>query len=260
MAPQNEEEANSVDRLVDWLEAAVKPDPPKPHHKPNDNNTTPMAATRKKKQIKQITLIEGISEDDRGRDMPILREFFRMLGWNCVVQDATGKRPQANKEKFLDELLRTQSRFIHVSAHGSGSDLTLDQGGVGPAEIKLSDIRSYREKKELPKHPLSERFLTISACGDIAPSFALGLHQHAGATAVISPLASLDFHESALFAMMFYFTPLTPSNRKESHKTSERISQYIDSFNRTKVAYLSVGGSGAHRLDYWWRKEHVTVV
>lgn len=192
--------------------------------------------------------------------MPILREFFRMLGWKCDDQDAAGKEPQANKKEFLSALLRTQSRFVHVSAHGSGSDLTLDQDGQGEADIKLSDIQTYREKNKLPNDTLSGRFITISACGDIAPSFALGLHQHAGATAVISPLASLGFHESALFAMMFYFTLFTPSDRREGHRTSERISQYIDSFNRTKAAYLSVGGSGAHRLDYWWRKEQVTVI
>ena len=213
-----------------------------------------------KKNLKpRIVLIEGISAHDRGQEMPILGEFFRMLKWRCDPCDASGQgSPAKNKNAFLDALLRTRSRFVHVSAHGSGRDLTLGQDGPHQADIELDDIQRYCRKNKL-RAPLLGRFITISACGDIAPSFSLGLHEHAKATAVITPLASLDFHESALFAMMFYFTLLAPGGRKKNHKASERLAQYIDSFNRTKAAYLSVGGSGAHRLDYWWRGEHVTI-
>ena len=192
--------------------------------------------------------------------MPILSEFFRMLKWHCDPCDASGQgSPKKNKTLFLNALLRTQSRFIHVSAHGSGSDLTLERYGPNEVDIELGDIRRYCHKRNL-REPLSQRFITISACGDIAPSFALGLHEHAGATAVITPLASLDFHESALFAMMFYFTLLAPPERKEKYDAAGRLSQYIDSFNRTNTAYLSVGGAGAHRLDYWWHGEHRTII
>ena len=216
-------------------------------------------AAKKKSRQKLVVLIEGISADDQGQEMPILSEFFLMLKWHCDPRDASGQgSPEKNKTSFLKALLRTQSRFIHVSAHGSGSDLTLDQRGPNEANIELDDIKGYCRKRKLCD-PLSGRFITISACGDIAPSFALGLHEHAGATAVITPLASLEFHESALFAMMFYFTLLAPRERKKKHKVAGRLSQYIDSFNRTKTAYLSVGGTGAHRLDYWWHGEHVTI-
>lgn len=191
--------------------------------------------------------------------MPILSEFFRMLGWKCDPREAHGlASAKENRAAFLEALLQTKSRFVHVSAHGSGSDLTVDQDAPNEADIELRHIKDFRQAKRL-RAPLSGRFVTISACGDIAPSFALGLHKHAGATAVITPLASLDFDESALFAMMFYFTLLAPVGRNEKHKDTERLAQYIDSFNRTKVAYLNVGGTGAHRLDYWWRGEHMTI-
>ena len=85
------------------------------------------------------------------------------------------------------------------------------------------------------------------------------MHKHTCATAIITPLASLDFDESALFAMMFYFTLLAPAGRRKKHKDAERLAQYIDSFNRTKAAYLNVGGTGAHRLDYWWKGKHMTI-
>lgn len=212
----------------------------------------------KKRLKQQIVLIEGISTDDRGQELPILSEFFQMLKWDYDPCDVFGQgSPDRNKAAFLKALLNNRSRFIHVSAHGSGSDLTLERYGQDEADIGLDDIKAYC--REQVAAPLSGRFITISACGDIAPSFALGLHKHAKATAVITPLASLDFHESALFAMMFYFTLLAPGGRKKNHKASERLAQYIDSFNRTKAAYLSVGGSGAHRLDYWWHDDHVTI-
>ena len=213
-----------------------------------------MAAT-----TKSIVLIEGVPHNDRGQEKPILDEFFRMLGWKCNPRPAHGlASPSKNKTAFLKALLETRSRFVHVSAHGSGGDLTVDQEAPHQADIELRDIKEYCKKNGL-RAPLSRRFVTISACGDIAPSFALGLHEHAGATAVITPLASLGFGESALFAMMFYFTLLAPVGRGKKHNSAERLAQYIDSFNRTKTAYLNVGGTGAHRLDYWWKTDHMTI-
>ena len=216
-----------------------------------------MAASKKSLEI---VLIEGISEDDKGQEMPILREFFGMLGWQCEPRRAHGlASAKDNRAAFLEALLETESRFVHLSAHGSGSDLTVDRYAPNEAKVNLRHIKNFRRKKGL-RAPLSGRFVTISACGDIAPSFALGLHEHAGATAVITPLASLDFDESALFAMMFYFTLLAPVGRDEVHRRAERLAQYIDSFNRTKTAYLGVGGTGAHRLDYWWKREHMAII
>ena len=182
-------------------------------------------AAKKKPRQKRVVLIEAISADDQGQEMPILREFFRMLNWPCDPRDASDQgSPEKNKTLFLKALLRTRSRFIHVSAHGSGSDLTLDRYGPNEADIELDDITAYCRKRKL-RDPLSGRFITISACGDIAPSFALGLNEHAGATAVITPLARLDFHESALFAMMFYFTLLAPRERKKKHMAAGRRSR-----------------------------------
>ena len=215
-----------------------------------------MAAPEKSQKI---VLIEGISDDDEGQEMPILSEFFRMLKWKCEPRKAHGlASAKENRAAFLEALLQTKSRFVHVSAHGSGCDLTVDQDAPHEADIELQHIKNFRQAKKL-RAPLSGRFVTISACGDIDPSFALGLQKHASATAVITPLASLDFDESALFAMMFYFTLLAPAGRHKNHKRAERLAQYIDSFNRTKAAYLNVGGTGAHRLDYWWKGKHVTI-
>ncbi|MDE0364382.1 MAG: hypothetical protein OXP09_02290 [Gammaproteobacteria bacterium] len=212
-----------------------------------------------RKKSLEIVLIEGISDTDRGQEMPILKEFFGMLDWECKPRKAHGlASAKHNRAAFLEALLQTKSRFVHVSAHGSGSDLTVDRYAPNEARTNLRDIMDFCQTKGL-RAPLSGRFVTISACGDIAPSYALGLHKHAEVTAVITPLASLDFHESALFTMMFYFTLLAPPGRKKVRNRSERLAQYIDSFNRTKIAYLNVGGSGAHRLDYWWRGEHTTI-
>ena len=80
----------------------------------------------KKRLKREIVLIEGISTDDRGQELPILSEFFQMLKWDYDPCDVFGRgSPDRNKAAFLKALLENRSRFIHVSAHGSGSDLTL---------------------------------------------------------------------------------------------------------------------------------------
>lgn len=210
-----------------------------------------------KKLNRSLILIEGITKEDEGQELPILREFFRMLKWRCEPVKAYGfSSAEENKTAFLEALLLTKSRFVHVSSHGSDGDLTLDGNSANEVDISPQHIKQYCRTEEV-QSPLKGRFVTISACGDIAPSFSLGLHKYANVAAVITPLASVRFSESVLFSMMFYFTLFTPTQtEKKKIYSSERLARYIDSFNRTKAAYLSVGGTGAHRLDYWWKDEH----
>ena len=128
------------------------------------------------KSIK-VVLIEGISDDDVGQEMPILKEFFRMLEWKREPCKAHGlASAEENRKAFLEALLETKSRFVHVSAHGSGRGLTIDQDAPHEADIKLRHIKDFCQAKNLSA-PLSGRFVTISACGDIDPSFALGIAQ-----------------------------------------------------------------------------------
>ena len=159
-----------------------------------------------------------------------------------------------NRKKFLNELLETDHRFLHISAHGNGKALSLEDSNE--TKITDNDIKEYCDERSMSK-PLKGNFVTLSACGHVSVEFVRRLHEITGVTAVISALAPIDFSESALFSVMFYFTLL---NRLGSRlRTSERLAQYIDCYQRTKIAYVGVGGTGAHRLDYWWEDEHIIV-
>jgi len=194
-------------------------------------------------------VIEGTPPRADGQDEPILSEFFKMIGWISYSKKVYNHSSAGeNRDAFLKALLESRSWFIHISSHGSGIDLTI---GLDDREatISLNDIKRYCRRKELT-NPLKGRMLTISACGNISPSFALGLLKCAGATAVIAPLGKVGFGESALFAMMFYFSLLGLPDSQRSRRHADRLAQYIDSFSRAKTAYLNIGGTGAYRLDY----------
>ena len=78
-----------------------------------------------------------------------------------------------------------------------------------------------------------------------------------------------------MFFMLFYFilsrhTGILKRNDEDDDgkriddrkriDTSIRIAEYIDIYQKTKMSYLNIGGTGTYRLDYWIRskkgKEH----
>ena len=163
------------------------------------------------------------------------------------------------REAFLVALLQSKSTFFHIAAHGSGQVLSVAEESDQQVDISPKDIEEFCDDNELDG-PLARRFVTVSSCSEVDSSFAMGLHEHAGATAVIAPLGPIGFNESVLFAMMFYFNLLPLVGSMEKRISAEILSTYIDSFNRSKDAYLHMGGTGALRLDYWWNDEHVAII
>jgi hypothetical protein len=221
-----------------------------------------MASTMKK----TVNLIEAIPKEDKGQDAPILTEFLKMAGWSFEPHQIKGHTAEQQKKSFLGILTRGDSRFIHISAHGDeDGGLAIGNSGVN---VSGADIASYCRTRGRSSKPLKGRFVTLSACGEISGRFPLELNEVAGATAVISPLVEVTFAESAVFMLLFYFSlakspklcALSSSCADRSQaRTSRRIAHYIDSFQRTKLAYLSIGGAGAFRLDYWWQNEHTSI-
>lgn len=212
---------------------------------------------------RSIRIIEGIAPKKNGQDAKLLGEFLTMAGWDFSISK-TYRKSNRNKRIFLDALFQTNNRFLHISSHGSKNGLALEDPNETTIDVK--DIQSYLKKKSLGSQPLSNRFVTLSACGHVSGNFIKNLHEITSVTAVISPLAPLEFSESALFSTMFYFSlaqapKLSVLSRRGSSstevKTAGRLAQYIDAYQKTKVAYLELGGTGAHRLDYWWEKEHI---
>ena len=76
---------------------------------------------------------------------------------------------------------------------------------------------------------------------------------------MISPLSDVHFSESALFWMVFYFSLLGPRSDTTTPDDDAPFARIVDAFNRSKTAYLSVGGTGAYRLDYWFDDYHYAI-
>ena len=122
---------------------------------------------------------------------------------------------------------------------------------IGKSEVDFSksDLWAFDDPK-----PLRQKLISLSACGRVGGTFAKTLN-NLGAAAVVRPLATVSFTESAVFFAMFYFSLLKQS--PDERNTSSRLAQYIDCFGRVNSSYRGIGGTGAFRLDYWWRGDHV---
>ena len=212
---------------------------------------------------RSVRIIEGIAPKKNGQDARLLGEFLTMAGWDFVISK-TYRKSKTNRRLFLNALFKTSDRFLHISCHGDENGLSLED--PENTTIGVKDVKDYLKKRGLGAEPLAHRFITLSACGHVSGSFVKQLHNVTKVTAVISPLAPVEFSESALFSTMFYFSlaqapKLSVLSRRRSDstevKTAGRLAQYIDAYQKTKIAYLELGGTGAHRLDYWWENEHI---
>ena len=208
-----------------------------------------------------VRIIEGIrsGKKSEGQDAQMLGEFLRMAGMKpdiCKVY----KTKKNTKKRFLKKLLESDFRFLHVSAHGDRKGFTLQDGDK--TEVTAKDIQDHcteRASRTNPYLPLHKQFVTISSCGHVSAEFVIKLHESTNVTAVISALAPVGFSDSALFASLFYFSLFNSMQSANPKSLSERVALYVDAYQRTKIAYLGIGGTGAQRLDYWWNKEHVIV-
>ena len=202
---------------------------------------------------RSVTIIEGIPKGTKeGREIRILDEFFNKM---IEFKSKCKLRQCETKSDFVKALRESDSRFLHISAHSNGERLV-----IGRKEI-------FVEAADLKVCKLKNRFLTISACGHISTKFVQQLHSETKVTAVILPMATVGFAESALFTSIFYFTlararglsQLSEVADSDETDTSFRLAQYIDAFQRAKIAYLGTGGNGAHRLFYWYERNLNTV-
>ena len=197
--------------------------------------------------IGKVRLIEAISKKDVGQEAVISSEIMKMAGMKSEVKEVDG--PDARKA-FFRALFKGKPRYIHISAHGDGDSLT-----VGKEKITAADIQKHEGS-------LEHQLITISACSKLSGHL-VGAFFEKEAAAVISPTAEIDFDEAALFSALFYFAlskcpKLSDNSRRggrDSTFTSARVSQFIDTFQRAKQAYLGLGGAGAHYLEYSFGSE-----
>ena len=239
----------------------------------------------------RLKILEAIpGTRNPGQEMPILKEFLNMetVKYSSLSVDNRLAGPGLKKD-FLRKLFRRyrpsggrlhHHRHVHISAHGDGDALVL---GVPEkrADLIAEDLCEYCDKHN---SYLQDRLITLSACGSLLGSFAETLLDECRASVVIRPLSAVRFQESAMFFILFYFilSQRTISfectgdieefrilersddeaneaarniRRRDMEKlTHVLIPEYIDVFQRTKAAYLNIGGTGAYKLDYWIRR------
>ena len=191
-----------------------------------------------------VALIECTTKSE-GQDARILTELLKMIGFRY---DNIRCKDKEQLAKALDQ----PARYFHISAHGDGKRLDVNGEPVGPDSLSCSLLGS---------------FVTLSVCATISADFITRLHESTRVSAVISPLASVGFGESALFSTLFYFSLAQApklsaiSRRGDADETQlpGRLAQYIDAFQKSKHAYSHAGGTGAHRLFYWHRGQSVVV-
>ena len=196
------------------------------------------------KKKRKVVLIECISKKE-GQDARILAEYLKMIDF-----DHEKKRCKSADE--VKEALDGKARYYHISAHGDGETLS-----TGRKDI---DVRSF-------DRCLCGSFVTLSACANMSADVITRLHESTKVSAVISPMTSVDYGESALFATLFYFmlaqapklSRISRSGGNSKTRFDERLAQYIDAFQKSKFAYAHVGGTGAHHLFYWYRGKGHTI-
>lgn len=211
---------------------------------------------------RQLKIVEAIpKKGNPGQEKPILEEFLKMVDMRYESLAVDNRKTEENlKQDFLHKLFfgekKTRYRYIHISAHG---DVDGDSLIIGPKQedpkqncvVTSDDVRSHWIDR--CKRPLKGSLITLSACGNLVGGFAEAL-QERGANSVIRPLNEVNFSESAMFVILFYFMLGRHHGLDECKKTPRRIAEYVDIFQRTKMSYLNIGGTGTFRLDYWIRQ------
>jgi hypothetical protein len=205
---------------------------------------------------RNIRVIETILASDQGQDIKILSEVIKMIGFHVKPIVVDGK---TSRESFIESLTSGQERYIHVSAHGDSDGFYIH--GERQTHVSVEHIsQQVRVRYNNDRNCLRGRFLTASACGSPSLSFWKDFFDCTGVSAVVAPMGEVDFEESAMFYSAFYFALLRHPSSRIKQSTSQRLAAFIDTFQRTKGAYLSLGGNGAYRLCFRWEGDFKEVM
>jgi hypothetical protein len=195
---------------------------------------------------RSVRIIETILTGDSGQDIRVLRDLIKMVGFTVNPILMTGK---TTRDSFIKKLIYGNERYVHVSAHGDSDGFYIH--GHRRIHVGIDHI-SQEIGGESEQNPLKDRFLTVSACGDPSLKFWKEFHRFTGVCAIVAPMGEVGFDESAMFYASFYFALLRYPGSDKSQKTHQRLTSFIDTFQRTKGAYLALGGNGGYRLCFWW--------
>ena len=174
-----------------------------------------------------------------------------MSGYNVESISIDGN---STRDGFISSLLDGTERYIHISSHGGENGFYIH--GKRNAPVAIKHISTHCGVKK----PLKHRFLTVSACGDPNLFFWKEFNKITGVSAVISPMGKVNFSDSAMFFASFYFALLRHPRSSINSVTSDRLIDFIDTFQRTKGAHLTLGGNGAFRLCFWHNNDFKEII
>ncbi len=196
---------------------------------------------------RRVRIIETCLATDSGQDLTILSELICMAGFKVESISVDGR---TTRDIFIESLLSGNERYIHVSAHGDYDGLYIH--GNKQTHVGIKHLEDYVSNSDSIKNkPLKGRFLTVSACGDPSLKFWQKFHEYTDVCAIVVPMGEVGFAESAIFYTSFYFALLRHPESNKKQVTSQRLINFVDTFQRTKGAYLSIGGYGGYRLCFW---------
>jgi len=139
-----------------------------------------------------VFIIESLDFDDENgpREGKLISDILEMSGINNKYVYV---RTKAELIHFIDQYIKSQFRFLHISCHGDENHLatTLDK----ISHVELGEIFSGR---------LKYRRLFLSACASVNESLAESLFKKTGCNSIVGPNKTVYMDEIAIFWASFY--------------------------------------------------------
>ncbi len=148
---------------------------------------------------KGVYIIECVPQKDDMREGTVLYEFL-----NMVIPNRIEYADVKNKNDFFEKLNTNTSKLIHISCHGNKDCneefyMEMPKGNIYPDEFYEDD-------------GLKGRNVVLTGCllghADFAKEFLGETH----AESLISPMNEIDFYDSAMWCVNFYYHLLTRSS------------------------------------------------
>ena len=191
------------------------------------------------KAIEGVRIIDAITKSDVGREIETLPMILQMCGVECETFDLHGG---VSKADFVGSFGNCEQRFVHVSSHGRKDDFVIK--GKKKTLVQPNDFAPI-------KGSMKNKFLTVLACGTPYLGFLNSLRAVLLFDAFIAQMNLVDFADSALSFLMFYYQINKYEYLKKKSQRDQRMVDFIDAFQKAKMAFFMIGAKGGFRLCYW---------
>ena len=150
-----------------------------------------------------VYIIECVPRKENLREGALLYEFL-----NMVIPEKIEFDHVVGKNAFFDTLSENNSKIVHISCHGDIDDngefcMLMPKGKIYPDEFYDDD-------------GLKGRHVVITGCLLGRAGFAKEFLDETQAESLIAPLHKIEFYDSAMWCVNFYYHLLTRSSFSSS--------------------------------------------